>query len=354
MRQVATTVGVSVSTVSKGLRNDPSIPKDRCIEIQAVANRLGYRPHPLVATLMSQMHHHRRRSDPHHIAWIDLWPDGGDLGIDAMSTAPILHGARERAHELGYGIEVYPAGRDGLTPDRLYRMLTARGQWGVIIPPVPAAAEKFPLDLRGLTGVTIGTSLHEPVMHRVSPNHFQGCALSFERLRAKGFRRIGLAQTYSMNQRVEGKWLGAFLASQPALPKDQRVSPLLADRADHKAIARWLQCETPDAVLAAENFSWARASRELGKPSARPFVAWLMHQPAGLVSGFCGLDLRSEQLGRVAVEMVVAQIHRNERGSPRIPHTVLIDAVWVDSKRGINPTDNEILPATSTKAARTF
>jgi hypothetical protein len=52
--------------------------------------------------------------------------------------------------------------------------------------------------------------------------------------------------------------------------------------------------------------------------------------------------------------MVVAQIHRNERGSPRIPHTVLIDAVWVDSKRGINPTDNEILPATSTKAARTF
>jgi hypothetical protein len=28
--------------------------------------------------------------------------------------------------------------------------------------------------------------------------------------------------------------------------------------------------------------------------------------------------------------MVVAQIHRNERGSPAIPHTVLIDAVWVD------------------------
>lgn len=45
-------------------------------------------------------------------------------------------------------------------------------------------------------------------------------------------------------------------------------------------------------------------------------------------AGNAGLDLREEQLGRVAVEMVVAQIHRNERGSPSIPHTVLIDAVW--------------------------
>ena len=42
----------------------------------------------------------------------------------------------------------------------------------------------------------------------------------------------------------------------------------------------------------------------------------------------CGLDYRPQQLGRVAVEMVVAQIHRNERGHPDIPQTVLIDAVW--------------------------
>ncbi len=329
MRHVARAAGVAVSTVSKALRNDPSIPERRCRDIQATAESLGYRPHPLVATLMSQLHHHRRRSDPHHIAWIDLWPAGKDNAV-AMSAEPILRGARERAQELGYGIEVYSAGKDGLSPERLHRTLTARGQWGLIIPPVPESAMKFPLDLRGLTGVTIGTSLHEPVMHRVSPNHFQGCALAFETLRRKGFRRIGLVLTTAMNQRVEGKWLGAFLACQRSLPKNERVSPLLADRVDHQAIARWLQHETPDTVLAAETFFWTGANRSLGKSSHRPFIAWLMHQQRGMDSGFGGLDLRSEQLGRVAVEMVVAQIHRNERGSPIIPHTVLIDAVWVD------------------------
>jgi LacI family transcriptional regulator len=328
MRQVAEAVGVAVSTVSKGLRNDPSIPKDRCLEIQKAAERLGYRPDPLVANLMSQMHHHRRRSDPHHIAWIDLWPAGGDSGVDAMSAAPVLRGARERAHELGYGIEVYPVGRDGLTPESLRRTLTTRGQWGVIIPPVPAAAGRFPIDLRGLTGVTIGTSLHEPVMHRVSPNHFQGCVLAFERLRAKGLRRIGLALTHSMNERVEGKWLGAFHACQQALPRSGRVVPLLMEKNDGDAIARWLVREAPDAVLVAENFNWPESIRSKDPAVAKPCIAWLMRQADSV--GSAGLDLREAQLGRVAVEMVVAQIHRNERGSPAIPHTVLIDAVWAD------------------------
>jgi len=329
MRDVANHVGVSISTVSKGLRNDPTIPRDRCLEIQKAANALGYRPNPMVATLMSQMHHHRRRSDPHHIAWIDLWPDGGELVNDVMSIAPILSGARERAHELGYGIEVYQAGRDGLTPESLHRILTARGQWGVIFPPVPASAVKFPLDLRGLTGVTIGTSLHEPVMHRVSPNHFQGCTLAFERLREKGFRRIGLALTKAMNERVEGRWLGAFHACQQSLPKRDHVTPLLVGKSDHAGMKKWLQRESPDAVLVAENLDWPAPGRSKAQRSAIPLIAWLMPQIGS--SGSVGLNLCQEQLGRVAVEMVVAQIHRNERGSPAIPHSVLIDAEWVES-----------------------
>lgn len=327
MRHVAHAAGVAVSTVSKALRNDPSIPAKRCRSIQATAERLGYRPHPLVATLMAQMHHHRRRSDPHNLAWIDLWPPGS-VRAAAMSDELPLRGARERAQELGYGIEVYPAGTDRMSPERLHRTIAARGQWGLIIPPVPESAMRLPLDMRGLTGVTIGTSLHEPVMHRVSPNHFQGCVLALEQVRAKGFRRIGLVLTPAMNERVEGKWLGAFLSRQQHWPKSQRVTPLLADD-DSEILARWLRRECPDALLVAEEFGWPAANRRNRNPRRRQAIAWLMQTegPRGLGN----LDYRPEQLGRVAVEMVVAQLHRNERSSPAIPHTILIDAVWVDS-----------------------
>lgn len=128
MRHIARTAGVAVSTVSKALRNDPSIPEKRCRAIQAIAARLGYRPHPLVAALMAQIHHHRRRSDPLNLAWLDLWParKGGTV---ALTTEPILRGARGRVQELGYGLEVYPAGQDRMSPGQLHRTLTARGQW---------------------------------------------------------------------------------------------------------------------------------------------------------------------------------------------------------------------------------
>jgi DNA-binding LacI/PurR family transcriptional regulator len=326
MRHVARAARVAVSTVSKALRNDPALPEKRCRSIQAIAARLGYRPHPLVATLMSQLHHRRRRVDPHSLAWIDLWPEGEERGA-AMKAEPLLLGARERAEELGYGIEVYKAAGDGNSPERLRGLLAARGQWGLIIPPVPESARRFPFELRGLAGVTIGTSLHEPVMHRASPNHFQGCALALERLRAKGFARVGLVLTPAMNERVDGKWLGAFLACQQLPPRSERVSALLAAVDDPVALARWLSRERPDAVLVAEEFDWLAASR-LEEQRAAPPRAWLLQQ--GNHRDLGHLDYRPAQLGRVAVEMVVAQIHRNERGSPENPQTVLVDAVWVE------------------------
>jgi hypothetical protein len=100
MRDVAHAANVSVSTVSKALRNDPTIPEGRCRSIQEMAERLGYRPHPMVAVLMAQMHHHRRRSDPHHLAWLDFWA-GAKRKRETVNSDHILNGARIRAGELG-------------------------------------------------------------------------------------------------------------------------------------------------------------------------------------------------------------------------------------------------------------
>ncbi len=319
MRQIAREAGVAVSTVSKALRNDRSIPEERCLQIQAVAKRLGYRPNPMVATLMAQLHHHRRRSDPHNIAWIDFWPPKTREPA-AIDPAPILSGARERAQELGYGLEIYSGAEYGMDPERLRRTLMVCGHWGVIIPPVPEAAKRLALDLRGLAAVTIGTSLHEPVMHRVSPNHFQGCALAFERLREMNYRRIGLLLSSFMDERVEGKWLGAFLASQQRLPKKEHVAPLIHTKKE--MFSRWLSAEKPDVILRAERFEWESTPGR--KPVSQPPTFWLMPQGRELGLGY--LDYHPEQLGRVAMDTVIAQIHRNESGSPSVPQSILIDA----------------------------
>ena len=322
MRHVARTVGVATSTVSKALRNDPSIPEARCKEIRATAEHLGYRPDPLVATLMAQLHHRRRRTDPHKIAWIDLW--GSERSSAVMSPEPMIRGARDRANELGYGLEIYQAAKDQISPERLRQILTNRGQWGLIFPAVPESAMRFPFDMRGFAGVTIGTSLHQPVMHRVAPNHFQGCVLAFDRLREHGYHRIGLAISPEVNERVEGKWLGAFLFCQQRLPLNERVPPLIAAHGNREAFLRWFQRKKPDALILAERPPVQTID---GK---RPMICWLNRSQTG--RGERGLDFHPDQLGSVAVEWVVAQIHRNERGSPAFPNTVLIDADWIEEE----------------------
>src|SRR5512133_1061710 len=73
MADVARAAGVARSTVSKALRSDPSI-SERCRKkVRQAATALGYAPDPMVAALMARLHSRRRRNDPHHIAWIDLW-----------------------------------------------------------------------------------------------------------------------------------------------------------------------------------------------------------------------------------------------------------------------------------------
>lgn len=328
MATVARAAGVATSTVSKALREDPTIPAGRRRELQKLAKSLGYRPNPLVAALMARLHSQRRRNDPHHIAWIDLWPDDREAAR-TTDFKLMLRGANQRAADLGYQIEVHRVAREGTSAARLHDILVSRSQWGLIIPPVPKEAMSYALNLEGLTGVTIGTSLHQPVMHRVASNLFQGSQLACRKLRERGFRRLGLVLSAAMHERVERKWLGGFLAEQAQWGRSERLPPLLAGETDQARFVAWFERHAPDVVLLAEPYvaEWMGALRR--RAGGAPELAWLRRIESMPRSRFA-VDTRPDKMGAAAVELIVAQIHRNERGSPQIPHTLLLDGVWCE------------------------
>ncbi|HVU99777.1 MAG TPA: LacI family DNA-binding transcriptional regulator [Verrucomicrobiae bacterium] len=325
MAAIAQAADVATSTVSKALRDDPTIPISRRKEIQRIAAELGYRPNPMVAALMARLHGNRRRNDPHHIAWLDLWPDEREAA-GASDFKLMLRGAPERAAELGYQIEAHHVARDGISAARLHQILTSRSQWGVIIPPVPLEVMAYPLDLQGLAAVTIGTSLHRPVMHRVASNLYQGCLLACAKLREKGLRRIGLVLSPRMIERVEGRWLGAYVVDQARQPSKDRLPPLLITQARQDEFKSWFRRYKPEAILIAEAHveEWLAAAHRNQSP---PLVVWL-RRLEGMKRNVMAIDTRPDKMGAAAVELVVGQIHRNERGSPPIPHTLLLDGVW--------------------------
>ena len=325
MSEIARRARVAPSTVSRALRDDPAIPLTRRIEIKRLAEELGYHPNPLVSTLMAQVHSGRRVDEPGHIAWIDLWPEG--VSTPAVFMSQILAGAQRRAHALGYQLELHRAGSIPLNPDRLRQILMARSQWGFIIPPVPEQAMHFPLMMAQLSGVTIGTSLAEPALNRVTANHFQSAQLGWDTLHAKGFKRIGLALSPRMNARLNGQWLGGFVAGAARLGLQSLVPPLLVTESEGRKFDAWFREYRPDALLVAEPFVAMLAETERGT-GARPALAWLALEPGA--KNVWGLEYPAEAIGGAAVDMVVGQIHRNERGIPTSPHTLTLDSVWTE------------------------
>lgn len=324
MQAVAKAAGVAQATVSKALRGDPTIPASRRREIQQIADRIGYRPNPLVSALMAQLHSRRRRNDPCNLAWIDLWTSDM-VAAHEHDASPALRGARRRAQELGYGIEVHHVGRDQISPARLRQILVTRSQWGVIFPPVPESAMHYAIDLEGLTGVAIGASLREPLIHRVSHNYYQGGLLACQQLRARGYRRIGFVMSPWNDGRADGAWRAAYLVQQQLWPMAERLPPLLAPAEEKEAFHHWFEQHRPDAIIATKSYvsEWLDETK-----AGKVRVAWLYLAPAAIKQGMWGIDYRPEILGATAVEQVIGQIHRHERGCPQIPHSLLIDGVW--------------------------
>ncbi len=329
MGEVARAAGVSRSTVSRALRDDPSIPAAKCREIKLIAGQLGYRPNPLVSTLMARIHEGRRHGDPDYIAWLDLWPD--EEYPPAVHMLQILAGARQRARELGYAIQIHHAGATPISTDRLRQILLARSQWGFIIPPVPEHAMVLPLGMDGLTGVTIGTTLLEPLLPRVTTDHFRSAEIAWTMMRRKGFKRIGLAVSPRMNSRVSSKWLGGYLATAFCSPDNTiTIPPLLVAEAERERFDQWIREHRPDAVLLADQFIgyWVQDLRRTSLASLAPAVAWLTLEEGA--RNAWGLDYQANKIGAAAVDMVVAQLHRNERGSPPSPRTLLVESVWAE------------------------
>jgi LacI family transcriptional regulator len=325
MSEIARLAQVAPSTVSRALRDDPAIPLTRRAEIKRLAEELGYHPNPLVSTLMAQVHSGRRVDEPGHIAWIDLWPQG--VSTPAVFMQQILGGAEKRAHALGYKLEIHRAGAIPINPERLHQILMARSQWGFIIPPVPEEAMHFPLPMSGLSGVTIGTSLAEPSLNRVTTNHFQSAQLGWDTLHAKGFQRIGLALSPRMNARLNGQWLGGFVAAASRSGMDALIPPLLVTENEGRRFDQWFREYQPDALLLAEPFVAMLAQTGNGA-SSMPALAWLALEPGA--QNVWGLEYPAESIGGAAVDMVVGQIHCNERGAPASPHTLLLDSVWTE------------------------
>ena len=323
--RIARSAKVSQSTVSRALRNHPALSQATCRRVQAIAQRLGYAPNPLISSIFANLR--RRQGHPHlgTLAFLtahanrDAWREPG-------TYRDFFLGAQELAARQGFAVEPHWAAEPGMTGARLNAILRARGILGVILSTRDAEHRFIDLAWDEFALVRVGRSQRIPPLHCAVNHQYQTVRLVAEQLAARGYARVGIALSRWQNDVTNQSWLAGFLIWQQSQPLRQRVPAHLALELSEGPFWTWFKRVRPDAVISVnpDVVRWLRAgARPVPGKVGAAVLDW--HEHYGDIAG---ADQNNPLVGAAAVDIMLGQLRRNERGLPGHPRTTLIESSW--------------------------
>ena len=333
LREIARSLGVSHTTVSLALRNDPSIPAATRERVHNAADRLGYRSNVLVSTLMTQVRLKHTKAVPEVVGFLNGGPTADDWEKHSACVG-FFEGARRQAPKLGMRIEPFWLGPGGAASAATCRVLRARAIRGVLIAPFPFPVYAHTLEWNQLICVGLGYVFKDHPLHRATHNHFHGVQLAYENLVRLGYRRIGLMLESSQNSRVGYSWLGGYRAAQDMLG-GTALAPLLTTDTDAPTVVKsWVQRQRPDAVIGfgpKQYVALEQAGCRL--PHDLAFAALDVEQMnLAHVAEPAGINQNLDQIGATAVDILATQLYHNEQGLPPHPVLSMIEGRWVEGR----------------------
>jgi DNA-binding LacI/PurR family transcriptional regulator len=336
MRDVAQALGVHISTVSLVMRHHPSIPEATKRRVEAQAAKMGYKPDPMLRSLLAYSAKNRTERSSSTIALVVLHLQFAAWG-SARSGQRYLEGIKRQAERLGHEVEIFCPTELAKEEKDLHQILLARGIRGVILVSPVHETTSHVLDWSHYATVKVGYAMQVPRVHRVL-HHFRFAVKdAISELRKRGYRKFGLAYSQEHEERLEDGWTGGFLIEQHKAQEGEGfffyrqyfptgISYFAAESARFK---EWFEQHKPEVVLSA--MGWAPAflwrDMNLRMPEDVGFVdlAWPVYRET-----FAGIDERLEEVGAAAVDMVSAMLHNNEYGIPAVPKTITLEGSWVE------------------------
>jgi DNA-binding LacI/PurR family transcriptional regulator len=157
------------------------------------------------------------------------------------------------------------------------------------------------------------------------------------RMHEYGYRRIGLAVDFDLDEHLGGNYHGGFFWAQNKLKLFPQVTPFAASAALHrrapgeeaKNLRRWLKQHRPDAILTTQRY----LPQLLGELGYRiPQDIALAGTSVCDIPVDAGIDQRSIEIGRIAMQMLIKQINVCEQGNPLNPCRILVEGRWQDGQ----------------------
>ena len=328
VRTIAKSLKLSRSTVANALRGLSSVKPTTRIRVQRAAKTMGYSVQPFASAVMSQMRRSGQSRLLGTLAVLEMDEPGRPSGA-AIFHKKLFEGIEKRAADMGFMATRWTyGGAKSLPLTRLNQILQWRGIQGLLFMPTWSEPDFRALDWARFTAIYVDYLVRSPALHTVSTDHFRSLSVALEKARSLGYRRPGFAVARRADERLGGRWTGAYLSHLHSHPEVTAVPPLLADDINEECFLPWFRAHDPDVVIT----HWLDAPRHMTAegaeiPRKHGFIC-LNVLPAP--PEFSGIDLQPRLLGARSVELVVGQLMRHDRGVPELASNTLIPSRWID------------------------
>lgn len=329
--EIAKAAGVSASTVSRALNNHPGIPVETREHVKEIAARMGYRRNPLVSVLTAQLRKKKLLSRKATLGYVTSLPHTRLKEVNPTYLDFYL-GAKARAEDLGYSLDLLWRKEGNMTGKRFTQILSSRGIKGLIFAPRPRALSHFTLDWNRFASATIGHHFPRPRIHLAGSWHYAIIDQALRMLRKYHYERVGYCVWGASDEYARFSFSSRYLAFSQEQPTRKRI-PLfnsyshLAECAKEEFSA-WFFKYRPEVLLTTGPviLEWL-AEWGVNVPGEVAVVDLCLPDDSGNVAGMWEMPA---VIGAAAVDLVVEQLNYNDFGIPANPRSLLFEGKWID------------------------
>jgi LacI family transcriptional regulator len=329
LKMIAQESGLTIAAVSKALRGKRDIAEKTKLKVQAVAQRLGYKPDPLLSSLCSYRKDQKNFSAT--IAFLSDWKSPEEWRKISPFLVRMRAGMEQRAQHLGYRIEDFWLNQPGLTQKRGSQILFHRGVQGIVIPSLKIPFSHLRLDWSKFALVATRNALASPALNYVDTDHYQGMRLACHHLRHLGYHRIGLVLDEMIDRYTLRLWRAAYEVEMQLYHHKNAAVPLLIipQRTDLPKIESWAKTHHPEIILGADYLPMLVAKTKNRLLQKIPIVSLDVQTLDGSETG---INTNPERVGALAVDSIHVTLQTGEYGIPQIQGGFLVSGTWIEGK----------------------
>ena len=309
IRDVAEAAGVSITTVSHALNRKGRLPAETREHVQAVAERLGYRPNVNARNLAGG------RSGLLALAMSRIEDPAFQLG-DFDYYGALVGGATSAAIDRGYALAVAPAA----DAEKTLHKVSAEG--AIVVDPVPGDRSVQYLRQTATPFVTTGRPLDAADGgYWVDNDHEDGLRRMFDHLARADSERIALVTPLDFKNSYVDDTLGAYRkwCSDQGFPEMIANAAAMTEEAGYEAAISFLDSpEPPDAIFATIDLlaiGVLHAARQRGIPVPGELQVAASHDSRAAQMArppLTSLSVNPGEIGRHAVEMLINLVEEIE------------------------------------------